>query len=341
MNQGKLAALLILFFLAVPAGAQEVPGWVQQTSISGLFFGDYFYAASHHDSEIEGANGFQARRMYLNVNTRFNPSWDARVRFEAASPGAFDSSSRMEPFLKDLWVRWRKGNHSITIGLSSTPTWNVTEGEWGYRDLEKTPLDLYKYGSSRDFGVSFRGSFDEDRKVRYHLMVGNGSGTKGETNEGKKVAGSLTFYPNSNVVLEVEAEREGRPDDEDRTTFTGFAVVKGDQGRVGVMAARHSRGMSDEDDLDMDVFSIFGVLNASEKVNLIARWDSMLDPVPDGAGISYFAMDPTSKGNFFLAGVDIALNDNVHLIPNLEMVTYDESDIDSDVFLKTTFSITF
>ena len=339
MQRWSLTALFVFLF-AVPAGAQEVPDWIQQTSISGLFFGDVYAVLSHHDPEVEGANGIQNRRMYLNVNTRFNSSWDARVRFEAASPGDFTSSSKMEPFLKDLWVRWRSGNHSIILGLSSSPTWNVLEGEWGYRDLEKTPLDLFKYGSSRDFGLAFRGSLDEARKVRYHLMVGNGSGTKGETNEGKKFMGSLTFYPNSNLVFEVEAEREDWPDCKDRATVTVMAIVKGERGRLGVMAARHTR-QSPDGDADMDVFSVFGVLNANERVNLVARWDRMLDPVPDGAGISYFAMDPTSKGNFLLAGVDIALHDNVHLIPNVEMVRYDEDGIDSDVFLKTTFSITF
>jgi hypothetical protein len=67
----------------------------------------------------------------------------------------------------------------------------------------------------------------------------------------------------------------------------------------------------------------------------------MIDPVPDGAKISYFSMDPTSKGNFFLLGLDLNVDDNVHLIPNLQLVTYADAAIDSDVFLKTTFSVTF
>jgi hypothetical protein len=96
-----------------------------------------------------------------------------------------------------------------------------------------------------------------------------------------------------------------------------------------------------EDDLDVDVFSVFGVLNASERVNLLARWDRMASPIPDGAKISYFRMDPTSEGNFFLAGLDIQLDERVHLIPNMEVVSYDLAGLDSDVFFKTTFSITF
>jgi len=319
----------------------------QETSISGLFFGDYFATTSHHNDQIEGSNGFRYRRLYLNINTHFNSSWDSRVRFESNSPGNFTSSAKLEPFIKDLWVRWRRGRHSIIMGLSSTPTKATLESEWGYRSLEKTPLDLYKYGSSRDLGVAFKGSFDEGRKFRYHAMVGNGSGTKGEDNKGKKVAGALTLYPASNLVFEVEAEHEERPGDTDRRTLTGMAVIKGDRGKIGLMFARHFRessglnaGMRSSYD-KQDVFSAFGILRASPKINLVARWDRLLDQVPGGEKISYIPIAEDSKGNLILLGIDVGLHDNIHVIPNLEVVTYDEANIKSDVFFRTTLSVTF
>ena len=333
-------AIVVSFLVVKNAYAQE-------TSINGLFFGDYFATTSHHDDQIEGANGFRYRRLYLNINTRFNSSWDSRVRFESNSPGNFTSSAKLEPFIKDLWVRWLKGRHSIIMGLSSTPTKATLESEWGYRDLEKTPLDLYKYASGRDFGVAFKGSFDEERKLRYHIMVGNGSGTKGETDKGKKIAGALTLYPISNLVFEVEAEHEERSGDTDRRTLTGMAVIKGDRGKIGFMFARHFRetsgwntGMRASYD-KQDIFSAFGILNASSKVDLVARWDRILDPVPDGEKISYIPIAEDSKGNLILLGIDVGLDDNVHVIPNLEIVTYDEAGIESDVFFRTTLSVIF
>ena len=329
-----LAALMIAAW-----SPSELTG--QETTIGGLFFGDYYRVVSHHDSDLEGANGFWSRRMYLTVNTRFTSEWDARVRLEAGTPGDFETSGTMNPFLKDLYVRWRRGNHQILIGLSSSPTWNFIEGQWGYRAVEKTPLDLLKMGSSRDFGVSFKGSVDENQKVRYHLMYGNGSSTKTETNEGKKVMGALQFYPTENLIIEANADHESRGEGVDRNTFQAAGVIKGEWGRVGLQAARQVRKETGEDDVDVDVYSVFGVLDAGERVNLLARWDRMATPIPDGAKISYFRMDPTSEGHFFLAGVDIMLDEHFHLIPNVEIVSYDADDLDSDIFLKTTFSVTF
>lgn len=331
----KMGAFLVLLMVAGgPVSAQE-------TTISGLFFGDYYAVLSHNDPDIEGANGFWARRMYLTFDSRLDSEWDSRVRFEAATAGDFETSRTMEPFLKDLWVRWRRGNQRIVIGLSSSPTWNLLESQWGYRAVEKTPLNLFKMGSSRDFGVAFQGSFDEARKVRYHVMVGNGSSTKTETNKGKKVMGALQLFPTSNLIFEAYADFEDRPEGRDRSTYTATAIATGDQGRVGFLAARQSRRTPGEPDVDVDVYSVFGVLDASEKINLLARWDRMNSPIPDGGGISYFRMNSTSKGNFFLAGVDIAVNDQVHFVPNIKVVTYDTDGIDSDIYLKTTFFITF
>lgn len=332
-----LTLVMVPTLLAIGTGRASA----QETSIGGLFFGDYYGVLSHHDTDVDGANGFWARRMYLTINSKLSSKWDARVRFEAATPGDFSTSATMQPFLKDLWVRWRSGNHRIVIGLSPSPTWSLLQSLWGYRPVEKTPMDLFKMGSSHDFGIAFQGSLDENRKVRYHIMFANGASTKTETNKGKKIMGALQFYPTDNLILEVYADQEDRASGDDRTTYTATAIVRGERGRLGLLAARQERAVPGAADQNVDVFSVFGVLKANERVNLLARWDRMASPIPDGAEISYFRMDPTSEGNFFLAGVDIQLDDNVHLVPNLEFVSYDTAGIDSDIFLRTTFSVTF
>lgn len=336
----KLGSLIRLVALA---GLMANPAALtaQETSFSGLFFGDYYGVASHNNPDLSGANGFWARRMYLTANTRISPKLDARIRFEAASSGDFETAGTIDPFLKDLWVRFRTGNHSVLVGLSSSPTWNLIESEWGYRDVEKTPLDLFKMGSSRDFGVALKGSLDKNRLVRYHVMFGNGSSTKAETNKGKKVHGALQLYPTDNLIFEVYADREARPDDVTRSTYTATAIVRGDPGRVGLLAARQARRAAGSEDVNVDVYSVFGVLDLGHRVNLVARWDRMASPIPDGGSIKYFQMNPTSAGHFLLAGVDIHLDDHMHVIPNVEYVTYDDAGLSSDLFMRTTFSFTF
>ncbi len=339
-----LAAVVAVALGAAPATAQDVPDWVNRMKISGLAFGDYAWMAASHDPEMEGNNAFWFRRIYLTFDYGFSQAWDFRLRFEANSAGDF-TSSKIEPFVKDAWVRWKNDRHAIYIGLSSTPTWDLVEGFWGYRDVEKTALDLQKMGSSRDLGVAAKGKLDEGGRVEYHAMIGNGSGTKGETNEGKKALLGLAVHPTDELVIQVYGDVDDRPGDTDRTTVQAFAGWEGDDARLGVQFAHQNRQREEEASLDLDVLSVFGAVDVSERVALLARYDRMFDPNPDAAAIAYLPMDPTAKSNLLLGGIDIELDAHFHLIPNLEVVFYDDVSglpkPDTDVVPRVTFSAKF
>ncbi|RMH11665.1 MAG: hypothetical protein D6701_14695, partial [Gemmatimonadetes bacterium] len=81
--------------LAQPASAQELPEWLQRLKVSGLAFGDIYAVAQHHDADIDGANGAWMRRIYLTFDEKLDDEFSFRLRFEAASPGDFESAATM------------------------------------------------------------------------------------------------------------------------------------------------------------------------------------------------------------------------------------------------------
>ncbi len=330
-------ALFCLFMAAVALGAER-------PTITGLVFGDYYWIAGHHNPDIEGRNGFWFRRIYLTLDQQFTKQLEVRLRFEMNSPGDFSSATKLEPFVKDAYLKYRFGHHAVYLGLSPTPTWDVIEKFWGYRPVEKTPLDLQKFGSSRDFGIALKGSLDRSKKWRYHLMIGNGSGVRGETNEGKIFLLSLGFYPDEHVFVEIYGDYDDRPGSSDRYTFQGFLGLKGSWGRVGLHYAHQTRQIEDGDDLQLDIASIFTVLKLSDNVYVFSRYDRVFDPNPDGAKIAYLPFDPTTRSNFIVAGVDFHVVENVRLIPNIEIVFYDQQAgerPDTDVVPRLTFTYIF
>jgi len=307
----------------VQTPSQDTPRNDPGVKISGLLFGDYYWVASNHNPGLEDRNGFWVRRSYLTFDKPLGESLDMRLRFEMNSAGDFTSRSKLEPFVKDAYLRWKfSGNHSTYLGLSSTHTWQTVESHWGYRQVEKTVLDLQRLGSSRELGVAFRGSFDSQRKVRYHFQVANGAGTGSESDAEKKVLFSLGLYPTESVVLEFYTDYDNRPLDEYRRTFQGFVGFKQDWGRLGVQYAHQTR--NGDPDLELDAFSVYGVWKLSQRASLFGRYDRMLDPNPDGARISYIPFDPTAESNLFIAGVDLRVNNQFSLIPNLVIIRYDK-----------------
>ncbi|RMD85865.1 MAG: hypothetical protein D6813_15655 [Calditrichaeota bacterium] len=310
--------------------------------ISGYMFGDYYYVAANHNSELENRNGFWFRRIYFTYDQNLSDAFAIRLRMELASPGNFTSSGKITPFVKDAYLSYKFQQHKIYIGLSPTPTWERIEKIWGYRSVEKTPLDLQKFGSSRDFGVAIRGSLDKEKRVNYHVMLGNGSGTGTETNEGKKVMLSLAVEPVDHVVVEGYVDFEERPGKTNRYTFQGFAAYQDKNFRLGVQFAHQTREQGTGlENLDLQIFSAFAAAKVSDRTWAFVRFDRMFDANPNGAKISYIPFDPTSKSTFFLGGLDFRPLEKVHLMPNFEAVFYDENNIDTDVIPRFTFYYKF
>lgn len=331
--------------VATTAMAQELPDWVKRTTISGLAFGDIYLMAQNADPTLKGANGIWLRRFYLTFDSKLARDFQFRVRFEGNSSGDFKTAGKVTPFVKDLYLRYTTGDQQLYLGIISSPTWELVEGHWGYRDVEKTPLDLQRLGSSRDFGLSAKGRFDGAGKVRYHVALGNGDDVNNDINEGKKAMGALSVYPTKGLVLEVYADFDDRPGDTDRNNLQAFAGYSGSWGRVGGLVARQHREVTNAPALDLEIYSGYLVITASETVSLLGRFDHMADPNPDGMKIPYLTFNPTAKANLLMAGIDIALDKRVHLIPNFQYVFYDAVGTaaapKNELMLRMTYSITF
>ena len=328
----------------VPSPAQDTPKNDRAIKISGLTFGDYYWNAASHDENLKDRNGFWFRRIYLTFDKAMTEQLDMRLRFEMNSAGDFTSDNRLEPFAKDVYLRWKfTDQHQTYLGLSPTPTWNVVEDFWSYRSLEKTVLDLQRMGAARDLGVALKGSLGSERKVHYHFMVGNGSNIRGETDRGKGTSASLGFYPNDSFILEFYSDYDQRPQQADRNTYHAFLGYKRDWGRLGIQYAHQKR--KGDSKVDLDVLSFFGFFNASPKVTLIGRYDRMFDPNPEGVNIPYLPIDPTAKFHFFLAGIDWKVSEEFSLLPNIEVVRYDNREDGTrpatDVIPRVTFSYRF
>jgi hypothetical protein len=305
------------------APAAERP-WYQRIAVSGLLFGDAYAVVDHHDPELEDQNGFWIRRIYLTFDFDVAEHWTARLRMEANTPGDFETSGKLEPFVKDAYLAWKGGDHSVLMGISPSPTFEFIEGFWGYRAVEKTPLDLYRMGSSRDFGVAAKGRLAGGR-VSYHAMLGNGAGESSETNEGKKVMLAVGFQATDALVFELYADTEDRPDSADRTTYQGFLGWKGGKCRVGLQYAHQERQLEGGPDEPLAVGSIFGVVDLSARSKLLLRYDRSFDGNPEAGRIPYFRFADDTGFDLALVGFDWSLAKQVSLIPNVEYVTYRET----------------
>jgi len=310
-------ALTVLLLLLVPAHTLKGEG-----KLSGLMFGDYYYALKNHDATVKNNNGFWFRRIYFTYDNTLTEKISMRFRLEMNSPGDFKTSTTLIPFVKDAFLSAKVGKQTLMLGLISTPLYDNLDDYWGYRPMEKTPIDLFKFGNSREFGLGLKGVLDAKNKLTYTVIVGNGAGLKSETDHGKAVYGRLNFQPAQALFFELYADYTNTGNDSSVNIFQAFAGVKGKWGRSGLnFGVRNAKqaGVSS----NMKFVSIFGVFKLCQKMEFIGRFDRLLDPNPNGSKIDYIPMANNAKANVLLAGLGWALSENVKIIPNIKYVFYD------------------
>jgi len=333
----KLAILILAVLFIIPSFPQnktEESGG----KFSGYMFGDYYYFIDNHNNDLKDEHGFWFRRIYFTYDYKINSSFSTRLRLEMADKFNFENAQTIVPFIKDAWLKYKFSKQAVIIGISPTPTWDRIEHIWGYRSVEKTPLDLQKMGSSRDFGVSLKGQLDKKGMFKYQVMVGNSSGNKQEIDKGKSAMLSLAVYPTKNFVVEAYGDVANK-NAKNWETFQGFAAYVTKKFRAGVQYAYQSREINSNSDQLLRLASFFVVGALSDQFSLLGRVDRNFDANPKGEGISYIPFAQV-KNTFFVGGLDWHPVKGVSFIPNIEYIAYDDVNGETptnDVIARITF----
>ena len=303
--------------------AEEAPSF----RISGLVYGDYYDVLKSHRGEIEGRNGFWLRRVYFTYDHTLSKSFSLRFRLEANSKGDFESTGVNAPYLKDAFLKWAFGVQALSFGLAPTPNIEFIDGFQGYRSLERSPFDLYRWDSSRDLGLLLQGGLGREQRTRYSVQLGNGSGTGSETDASKSVRGQILHRFASGLVLEGYADWQDRPEGRDVSTLEAVVGWQKARWRASLQYGhQHRRGAGPGGtDLALDLLSAFAAVQVSPRVTVLGRVDCSFDPVAGGETIDYLPFSDAARSVFGVVGADVTVAKTVHLIPNVEMTTYDEA----------------
>ena len=316
-------------------------------TFSALVFGDYYYFVQHHDPNWDGEQGFWFRRIYLTWDHAFSPTLATRVRLEANSNGQRQGGS-ITPYFKDAFLRWTyAGRQQVTLGIQPTPIIESADALWGLRHIEKTPLDLYQWDSSRDFAVTASGPLNRIGTATYVFQFGNESGTDAEVDSTKATRSALRYDAASGLMFQGNFSRFRHLEHEDWLTVEAKAGYRHARGRAGLEYAYQRRQAGDASatpDVIQRVVSMFGVLDPKpQKISVFARLDFYQDPCPQCAGLNYLPIDPGAPFTFGLAGVEFYIHPSVRLSPNVEWVAYGPpasavaAPLKNDVVFRTTF----
>jgi hypothetical protein len=330
----RMAGVLILGVMALALASRPVSAQGQAAAsppattykLSGLAFGDYYVFPQNHQANFHWQQGFWLRRAYFTFDQTFSAKISMRWRLDVNSNGAMTSAT-LTPYLKDAWIRWAYvGRQQLTIGIQPTASIEFIDTFWGLRHVEKTPTDLYKFDSTRDFGISLAGPINQAGTVKYVAQFGNDSSQNSETDKYKAVRLAARYETNPGFVVEGFFGHFSRPLAANRTTWKGFAGYQHRTGRVGfqyLYQVRKPPTNTTQADVKVRAISGFGVYHlVPRKASVFARVDRFIDPIPDGK-IDYLPIDQREAFTVAIAGLEYYVIPTFRISPNIEWVKYD------------------
>ncbi len=336
-----------------------------KSKFSGYMFGDYFYNISR-DTAISSIpfkaldgnkdlNGFQIRKIYFTFDSDISDKFSVRFRLNA-EPQTQLPDGKMGVDVKDAFLKWKNifPGSDFYFGLQPTPAFYTTVDFWGYRLLEKAPLDLRNIVTSRDIAVSLKGKLDSKGIFNYWFLIGNGKGNTPNIDKYKRIYAHLHLIPSKSLKIILYGDIKFQPDisiqningNEDNlnnniyTTdlFVGYKYQ--DIFRIGIEGYIQQikngyflTGGRDSHYKNKNTigFSLFDVYNINSLFSVIGRYD-------------YFDNNTDFNGdsrNYFIFGFSYKPDPNVSITPNILIETYERLPNGQSYHSSVTARITF
>ncbi len=346
----KLALLIIVlpFFIGL-TNAQNLP------KFSGLFFGDYYYVVNHDNANpvnptstlgnaghLEKSMGaFDYRRIYLTADYDIAPDFSARFRLEsdpgASSLGGGNNTGKLSTMIKDAFITWKNVTQggTIMIGLQGTPQINMAEGIFGYRPIEKTIEDLHGISSSRDLGISYNQVFSSEFKAG--LLIGNNSSNSVPSNKYKAAYLYLQYNPVKEFTILLNGQYNSGTAGLNNRVVDIIANYANKEFSLGGQYFVNGVSTSAAGTVQRSGFSLNAWVALTDNLRLVGRFDNYVPTDASTKNTSY----ATASQNLIMAALDWTVEKNVHIMPNIESVSFGNSGSTADLLARATFYISF
>ena len=310
--------------------------------ISGKVF--YNYTTNLDTSGIlNSANGFNMKRAYLTFKNDVNETMSYQVTYDM---GNNNNGSAHTAFLKIASATWKTRYGDISIGMQGMNMFKTMENTWGYRFIQKMPMDTYGFSPSADLGIGLtrkigsistkalltngggykRNENDKYKKVSLHIVYGE---PKLNKKDGFNIGSSLSIEPH-NI--------QSRNKDERLVTgvFTGFSSSRF---RVGAeFDTKQERNNISSDAgavVTSQIICAYGTYKISKNVSLLTRIDQINQNTSK-------ILENLSRVNYdgtrvFIAGIQYIIDKSLIVAPTFRSTILKEGDTENKIVLNFQF----
>ena len=264
------------------------------------------------------------------------------------------ADNKMSFFIKlfDLRVRSVWSGTDLVIGEQLTPlTVMLTEQIWGYRSVEKTIADFHK-SNLYDIGAGLQGTFDPEMKnFGYDVLIADNSQSALLSAANANTGFYKIFYGdvyakllNKTLIFDLYADYVKTAPatavlgGQDHSMIKGFAAYTTPKITFGVEAYTQQivNGLTNVtngkvgENATVEAISLYSHGAICKDWGFFARYDSYNPDNDFNASDVYTsntnlgAYSPFTKEHFITAGLDYSPAKNVHFMPNIWFIQYED-----------------
>ena len=260
-------------------------------------------------SDGESASAFELTRVYLGYGYDFSKNFSAKANIDIGDPGV--GKLEMTAYVKNAYLKYTVDNLTVNFGLISTTQFKVQEVAWGYRYLEKSFQDAYKFNASADLGISLAYKFSN--AISADLIIANGEGYKKlESDSTLRTGLGVTITPVKKLTARIYYDFSSKDNTQSSlATFVGYAA---DNFSLGAEYNKQFN-VDFEEDYELSGTSFYATVKTSKKVKLFARYDQLFSNTISGDVNDW---NLSKDGQLFIAGLEYSPVKGVKLAPNFK-----------------------
>tara|TARA_Y100001936_G_scaffold167381_1_gene163605 strand:+ start:2770 stop:3768 length:999 start_codon:yes stop_codon:yes gene_type:complete len=264
-----------------------------QGTFSGVTYFDYTYDLA---KDATNDAGFGLNRVYFTYQKEISDGISYKFQTDVGQLEVFDDvdvdvdgeilvstdKTQFVAYLKKAQLDWKSPIGKLTFGMQGMNMFNVTEKTWGFRFLQKSAMDKYKFSSSADLGIGLSGKLFDN--ISYSVMYTNGTGYKASENDKHKKI-SIQLVHGEKKLVKKDGFNAGtsfsvEPYDFDETTIKNKIVTSiyggyaGNGLRIGTELDTHT---DEGNDITQQIIAAYASYKLSEKLESLVYFD-MYDP---------------------------------------------------------------
>jgi hypothetical protein len=206
----KAIAVAVILAFATPAFAGGVT--VYENGDSKLKLEGKYFTSFIQETEKDATStkkkviGLAVDRAYFGAKYYFNKNWMARITMDVQLETGL-AKRENNIFLKYAYIEGKLIGDALVLrmGQSHTPWIDYEQSLWKHRYVSKVLIDHYKFDSSSDLGIGFKGTL-ADGLVKYWVTGTNGKGYGAGNSKFNAIDldSRIGIYPVKGLTLDVQ-----------------------------------------------------------------------------------------------------------------------------------------